>query len=152
MYESCIKYSRTPEERNNQMLSWSRPDRAFYASGACHILAFTFKSLYPSRNLEIIHIKPIDRYGAVGTHVYVRDGEWAFDFNGWTREERLLTATKEDWSHKFPGWGYTTEVVSDDLEAFCSKTDHRPPAYFAFLPWARTYNYIAQFDSKPPSY
>jgi hypothetical protein len=154
MYRSPAHFSRSQAERNNQMLSWARDDKSFFASGACHILAYTFFSLHPDKELEIVFLRPAGTAsgGTIGCHAYVRQGSWAFDFQGWTLESELLSVTRQDWQDRVPGWDYTTEVVTDDLETFCSKTNHRPPAYFAFLPWARTYNYIAQFEDGPPSY
>ncbi|MBE1611454.1 hypothetical protein [Actinopolymorpha pittospori] len=38
-YPGCKPYRRTPAQRADQRLAWERPDEAFFASGACHILA-----------------------------------------------------------------------------------------------------------------
>ena len=149
MYEPSIKYHRTPEERANQFLSWARSDKAFFSNGACHILAFTFKYLHPERNIKLIHIRP--KNNAKGNHVYVLDGEWAFDFNGWTKERELLEVTEA--AHKLvhsPDWSYDRVIIEDDLETWCKNNNHRPPAYFAYLPWERTYKYIEQFNAVPP--
>ncbi len=73
MYEPGIKYWRKPEEKANQFLSWKRNDKAFFASGACHILAFTFTYLHPDKNLALIHIKPKGKFS--GNQVYAIDGE-----------------------------------------------------------------------------
>lgn len=130
-------------------MAWSRSDKAFFAAGACHVLAFTFHDLHPDEGYEIIHIK-VNSQDANGTHVYESDGEWAFDFNGWTKETELLHETEKAERSAYPNWTYERIVVKEDLEAFCKNNNHRPPAYFAYLPWERTYKYIEQFDSKPP--
>jgi hypothetical protein len=46
-------YRRTQAERDDQLLSWQRGDRAFFAAGACHILAWTCRELYPGRPIGI---------------------------------------------------------------------------------------------------
>jgi hypothetical protein len=70
------------------MLSWARDDKSFFASGACHILAYTFFSLHPDKELEIVFLRPAGTAsgGTIGCHAYVRQGSWAFDFQGWTLE------------------------------------------------------------------
>jgi len=148
MYVSGTEYTRTPEERADPFLSWKRDDKAFFASGACHILSFFFTILYPDNGYEIIFIKPKNRLP--GSHVYVKSGDWAFDFNGWSKEAELLNVTEGAYGKQYPGWGYEKIVVKDDLETFCKQNYHRPPAYFAYLPWERTYKFIRQFSSNPP--
>lgn len=85
-YESGIHLTRTPHERRDQLASWRRSDRAFFASGACHILAYEMLRHLPAMQFYIETIRP--RHGIAGTHAYVTDGEWAFDFNGWSRRRR----------------------------------------------------------------
>ncbi len=151
MYLDPKKFSRTPAQRADQSLAWERDDRYFFASGACHILAFTFKNLHPDRSLELVFIRPLEKFVLAGCHMFVRDGEWAFDHAGWTKESELLGVYAEGFREAFPGWGYSLEVITDNLEEFCRKNDHRGPAYFYNLPWERTYRYIKQFDEKPPA-
>ncbi|OGZ72098.1 MAG: hypothetical protein A2908_04355 [Candidatus Staskawiczbacteria bacterium RIFCSPLOWO2_01_FULL_38_12b] len=132
MYESPIKYQRTREEKVNQLLAWKRSDKAFFAAGACHILAFAFRDLQPQRNLELIFIRP--KNNTKGSHVYVLDGEWAFDFNGWTKEKELLETTQKVCRNIYPTWDYDKIFITEDLENFCKNNNHRLPAYFAYLP------------------
>lgn len=150
MYKSGINYERTAAERADQFLAWNRSDDAFFAAGACHILAFTFYNLYPNRELTLVLLQPHQQFKGQGTHVYAVDGEWAFDFNGWSKEADLLAATREAYGKKYPGWDFDRVDIKDDLETFCHKNNHRAPAYFAYLPWERTYAYIKQFDERPP--
>lgn len=149
MYTPSLRYERTKEEKTNQLVSWSRSDKVFFAAGACHILAFTFRSLHADRNLKIIFMKPKSKFGAVGTHVYVLDGDWAFDFNGWTKEAELLKITKKAYQAKYPEWDFEKVEITSDLEAFCKQYNHRTPAHFAYLPWERTYKYIKLFSERP---
>jgi hypothetical protein len=143
MYTSGLSLQRTPEEKADRFLFWQRSDKAFFAAGACHILAYLFVELHPNENYELIHIKPKDNFS--GNHVYVTDGKWAFDFNGWTLEEELLRVTEQEYSHKYKGWAFERIVIKDDLEDFCKKNKHRLPYQYAYLPWERAYNYIKQF-------
>ena|SRR3989344_5729550 len=148
MYEPALNYRRTPEEKINQILSWKRSDKAFFAAGACHILAFTFTYLHPTRNLKLVFIKP--KGGFNGNHMYVLDNKWAFDFNGWTTEKELLKTTENAYRKVYATWDYDRIIINDDLETFCKNNNHRSPAHFAYLPWERTYNYIKQFNKEPP--
>jgi hypothetical protein len=148
MYLSTYNFRRTPEEKSDPFLSWKRSDQAFFAGGACHILAFLFVHLHPNEGYKIIHTKPIKNYS--GNHVYVTDGTWAFDHNGWTLEKELLEVTKKDYTRGKKDWDFERIVIKEDLETFCKKYNSRPPAYYAYLPWERAYNYIKKFPSHPP--
>jgi|GEM_PF-5547268 len=52
MVQWCICQARTPEERRNTFKSWERDDRAFFASGACHILADLFVGFIRTKALR----------------------------------------------------------------------------------------------------
>jgi len=144
MYESSRNYKRTDAERKSQVLAWNRPDKAFFAAGACHILAYTFLDLHPNEGYNIIGIATSK---SKASHIYVSNDVWAFDFNGWTAEAELLAVTEKA---EQPDWSYDRLIIKDDLETFCKNHHHRNPAYFLHLPWERAYNYIAQFENKPP--
>ncbi len=150
MYEDPTKFSRTTAQRTDQSLAWERDDKHFFASGACHILAYTFKNIHPDRGIELVFIKPIDKFGLVGCHMYAREGIWAFDHAGWTKESELLDSYTKGYQAAFPGWGYSLEIIDLSLEDFCRDYEHRGPAYFYHLPWERTYGYINKFDEQPP--
>lgn len=148
MYKPSPLFDRTPQERRDPFLFWEREDQPFFAAGACHILAEMFRQLHHDENYQIIFIKGKDVNP--GMHVYVSDGTWAFDHNGWTLEAELLAVTRTVFRQKYPNWDYDRTVVTDDLETFCRKNNHRQPWQFAYLPWERAYNYIKQFDDRPP--
>src|ERR1044072_3763268 len=103
-YQPSLLFDRTPEERKDPFLSWRRTDQAFFAAGACHILAELFRQLHQDEGFEIIYLKPLA--GLPGNHVYVSNSTWAFDHNGWTREAELLVATKAAYQRRYPGWRY----------------------------------------------
>src|SRR6266508_1293148 len=67
---------------------WHRPDRHFFANGACQVLAYAFLERYPDIGFHARWIKPAP--GFTGNHIYVTDGINAFDYHGLTTEQRLL--------------------------------------------------------------
>ncbi len=150
MYKPGLYYKRTPEEKADKFLAWKRDDTSFFAAGACHILAYMFMELhYKEKEWKMIGLKANkDQYVH---HVYVTDGKWAFDYAGWTREEELLKETKKAHYAEDKEWNFERIVIKEDLETFCKLQNHRPPAYFPFLPWERAYNYIKHFAPEPPS-
>lgn len=150
MYKPSYLFDRTDEEKRDMFKSWARSDQAFFAAGACHILAEVFVQLHQHENFKMIHIKP--NQGFTGNHVYASDGEWAFDHNGWTKEKLLLETTERAYKEKYPGWGYTRisiEPTMTSLEDFCKNNYHRLPWQYAYLPWERAYKYIATFPVSP---
>ncbi|HVQ44563.1 MAG TPA: hypothetical protein VMT30_06370 [Candidatus Saccharimonadia bacterium] len=149
MYQPGIVYERTPEEYRDPFLAWKREDRAFFAAGACHILAHMFLELHTGEGYKLIHIKP--RGEQPGHHMYASNGVWVFDFNGWTREEELLEVYGAAYRQKHPGWEYERIVVEEGLPSYALKNNHRPPEYFPYLPWERAYTYIKRFPAEPPS-
>jgi hypothetical protein len=84
-YDPPINYKRTDAERSDQTLAWQRSDKAFFAAGACHILAWTFLEIYPAAGFHPMGLRRVGQ--AHADHVYVTDGTWAFDHDGWTLEE-----------------------------------------------------------------
>ena len=148
MYKPSYLFDRLPEEKRDIFKSWSRDDQAFFASGACHILAELFSQLHADAGFYKVHIKPAE--GFPGNHIYATDGEWAFDHNGWTKEEELLLTTSDAYMSRYPGWKYERRVVEEDFETFCKENNHRLPWQFAYLPWERACNYIHNFSSRPP--
>lgn len=152
MYQPGSIYTRSPEEKRDMFLAWDRTDKAFFASGACHILAHQFTWMHQYEGFELIHINPKNKDHG-GHHMFASDGKWAFDFNGWTLEEELLREYKKAYKEKFAGWEYDRVVVPLDWKLFGEYLlahHHRPPEYFPYLPWERAYNYIKRFPSKPP--
>jgi len=151
MYKPSLLFDRTPEQRRDKFASWARDDQAFFAGGACHILADLFVEMHAHEGFKMIYIKP--DAGFTGNHVYASDGVWAFDHNGWTKEDELLRATQEAYVTRYPGWKYSRLVIEpaiDALENFCKVNFHRLPWQYAYLPWERAYNYIKRFPERPP--
>ncbi|HYH75144.1 MAG TPA: hypothetical protein VD735_04250 [Candidatus Saccharimonadales bacterium] len=151
MYEPGFIYQRTPEESRDMFLAWDRSDKAFFAAGACHILAHTFLSLHYEEDYQLIYIKPKNDEHT-GNHLYASNGIWAFDFNGWTLEEELLEVTEAAYKQAWPDWDYERIVIAEGLPAYIAGGQHnlRPPEYFPELPWRRAYAYLQQFPPNHP--
>jgi len=91
--------------KNDPFRRWHRPDRHFFANGACHVLAFAFLERYPDLDFHARWIKPAA--GFTGSHIYVADGVHAFDYHGLTTEQRLLAFGFKRAQRFFPGWDAT---------------------------------------------
>lgn len=92
---------------------WHRPDRHFFANGACHVLAFAFLERYPDLGFHARWIKPAA--GFTGSHIYVTDGANAFDYHGLTTEQRLLAFGFARARRFFPGWDATLVDLPTDV-------------------------------------
>ncbi len=149
MYKPSFLFDRTPEERKDPFLFWQREDQAFFAAGACHILAEMFRQLHQGEDFQVVFMKAKEGYP--GAHVYIRSGEWIFDHNGWTLEKEMIDTVKAGFSERYPGWDFDQINIEEDLETFCRNNNHRLPWQFAFLPWERAYNYIKKFPSQSPT-
>lgn len=154
-YRPSLEFDRTPLERNDPFEFWKREDLPFFAAGACHILAYQFMQLHWGQNYQAVFIKPRD--SKPGNHVYVvRPDGWAFDANGWTKESELRAISDAAYTKRYPSWAYERLVIADnfwgmgEFEEWCHTNHHRPPAYFAYLPWERAYNFIKSFPDNPP--
>ncbi|PNY82225.1 hypothetical protein [Deinococcus koreensis] len=138
---------RTPAERADVRLSWARPDLNFFAAGACHILAFAFLERWPLSSFRPRLLRPAPGQG--GSHVYVSDGQTAFDAQGYLPEAELLAAHRAAFLALSPGW--TAEVLDVDvpLAELCAAHQLRAPWDFPPGVWARAHAYLAAFP-KPP--
>ena len=99
---------------------WHRPDRHFFANGACQVLAFAFLERYPDLGFHARWIKPTA--GFAGNHIYVTNGATAFDYHGLTAEQRLLAVCFKRARRFFPGWDATlvdlpTDVLTSEVRS-----------------------------------
>ncbi|WP_432572604.1 hypothetical protein [Kineococcus sp. SYSU DK005] len=143
MYQPCSAYRRTPAQRADQELSWHRSDQAFFASGACHVLAFAFQHTHPDAGFCTIALRKTGEKHA--SHVYVSNGTWAFDHDGWTLEVELLEVT----AAAEPDAAWERLIITSDLDTFCVQHHHLPPHLYARSPWQRAYGYLARFGPAP---
>ncbi|URM97630.1 hypothetical protein LUW76_26515 [Actinomadura madurae] len=141
MYRPSGRFKRSEAERQDQLRSWNRDDVAFFAAGACHILAYAFMSTYPDAGFQPFGLWP--REATDPSHVYVTDGTWAFDHDGWTLQAELLRVTRAD----APLSDFQPRPIPMDLDTFCACHHHRPRRLFAFDPWERALRYVARFPA-----
>jgi hypothetical protein len=99
--------------KNDPIRRWQRPDRHFFANGACQVLAFAFLERYPDLGFHARWIKPAA--GFTGNHIYVTDGINAFDYHGLSTEQRLLAFGFERGRRFFPGWDATPVDLPADV-------------------------------------
>lgn len=99
MFFPKVNVKDDPERR------WHRPDRHFFANGACQVLAFAFLERYADLGFHARWIKPAPGY--TGNHIYVTDGKAAFDYHGLTTEAQLLSLGFRRARRFFQGWDAT---------------------------------------------
>jgi hypothetical protein len=99
--------------KDDPVWRWHRPDRHFFANGACQVLAFAFLERYPDMGFQARWIKPAP--GFSGNHIYVTDGINAFDYHGLTTEQRLLAFGFKRGRRFFPDWDATLVNLSTDV-------------------------------------
>jgi len=132
-------FRRTQAERDDQHLSWARSDRAFFAAGACHILAWSIREMYAERELAIGSIR---RVGAEQVfHTYATWDRWTFDHSGWHRFPAIVEANEA-----YDGGPLESVRIEDDLTAFCARHHHRMPEQYWANPSSRARGYITQFS------
>ena len=85
-----------PEKR------WKQPDRIFFGFGSCNILAGVFLETTPFTGFYGEWIVPVDAFS--GTHMFVTNGEIAFDFHGYSFRNRLIAHHWRGHQAKFEGW------------------------------------------------
>lgn len=106
-------YVLKPGIKENPEKRWALPDRIFFGHGACHILAGVFLQRPPLPGFHAERIIPKNDFW--GNHIYVTDGNIAFDFHGYSARTRLLDYHRKCWSARFDGWDCEVEIVAFDL-------------------------------------
>jgi hypothetical protein len=128
------EFRRTPRERADQRISWERTDQAFFASGACHVLAWACRELHPDQPIGIAAIRFAGEERAF--HVYATWRGWAFDHAGWHVEADLLAVNAE-----FEGRAIERLAITTGLADFCAQHGSRMPEQYWRdpVPRARAY-------------
>jgi hypothetical protein len=142
--EASSLYRRTPEEKADERLAWARPDRAVFAAGACHVLAYRFIERMPEAEFRAIHIHP--RGVDLPYHMFATDGTIAFDFNGFSDDVVLRRVNAEAMRTQDSSWEAEFVVIEDDLETFCRLNNCRPPPMYPGDIIARADRYLDQFS------
>ena len=71
---------RTRDCRNQDLPKrWALPNRMFFASSACHILAYVFLTRYRLPDAKAVWIKP--HPGFTGNHIFAMFGGMVFDYH-----------------------------------------------------------------------
>ncbi|RLP81283.1 hypothetical protein EAD89_28990 [Micromonospora sp. BL4] len=122
----------------DQLLSWNRSDQAFFAAGACHVLAWVAAERYASAGFGIVGMHQLGRPHV--SHVIISNGRWAFDHDGWTPLPELLRATAE--YEPDPSWDLLP--ITSALRHFCAAHKHRTPEQYVYDPLPRARRYLHQ--------
>ncbi len=105
-------YILAPWKKEDSVARWNLPDRIFFGHGACHILAGVFLEQKIDSSFRPFSIKPSSHPGA---HVFVSDGQIAFDYHGYSALDRLEKHHWKVWKHQYPDWSAKIELVDYDL-------------------------------------
>jgi hypothetical protein len=136
---------RTPEEKADLDLCWSRPDVEFLASGACHVLAAAFLIEYPEAAFQPWRIEPIA--GHRGGHMVVVRDDLVFDWAGYERRDVFLVDYFDSMRSMFPDWD--ARFVRVELDPigweFCEAHKHRHPTQFLHDPLPRARAFASKF-------
>ncbi|PGH42200.1 hypothetical protein COO58_20955 [Micromonospora sp. WMMA1996] len=131
-------FRRTPLERSDQRVAWHRTDQAFFAAGACHILAWVCRDTYPDRAIGTTGLRFADDRQVF--HVYATWAGWAFDHAGWNPEPDLLAVNRD-----FERRPVERVPLADDLAAFCAAHHHRMPHRYWRDPIPRARAYLDRY-------
>lgn len=142
-------YRLKPGIKQDPQRRWALPDRIFFGHGACHILAGTYLEVAPLKGFHAERIIPGDGYA--GNHIFVTDGDIAFDFHGYSVRNSLLLHHTSGWARVSEmGWHCRIEVVDFDLldtEALNARKMLGPDQYFAD-PRLRARSFLDGIDHK----
>lgn len=134
-------FRRTDLERSDQQLAWDRTDQAFFAAGACHVLAWGCRAFHQDRALAIHAIRFAGQEQVF--HTYAVWESWAFDHSGWNAQHELLEVNAEFEDRNVEGLNITVT-----LSEFCAEHHHRMPGQYWRDPMNRARDYVARF--RPP--
>jgi len=138
-------YVLKPGIKNDPVKRWNLPDRIFFGNGACHILAGVFLQQISSNDFHAIWLKPNNDFP--GNHIFVTDGDFAFDFHGYSKCERLIAHHGKGWAQRFPGWSASICRVDFSLLDTPSLNFRRMlgPEQYLFNPIPRAIQFLNRF-------
>ena len=134
-------YRRTQAELDDPYRSWVRTDRAFFAAGACHILAWACREAHRTRSIRVASLRAA--HGTQVFHTYACWSGWAFDHCGWHPEDALISVNEQ-----FEGYSLERVGIGVELGRFCREQHHRLPHQFHADPMPRAREYVGRFE--PP--
>jgi predicted transcriptional regulator len=135
-------YRAKPGIKNDPQRFWALPDRVFFGHGACHMLAGVYLQNPPLCGFRAERIIPSD--GFWGNHIYVTNGEVAFDYHGYSSRQSLLDHHRKCWTAQFVRWDCVIEPVTFDLldTAELNQRNMRGPNQYLFDPRPRAQRFI----------
>ena len=139
-------YVLNPRIKQDAQRRWALPDRIFYGHGACHILAGLYLQEFPNSGFEAVWVKPWE--GFSGNHIFVTNGQIAFDYYGYSLLDRLVLHHKRVWTSRFEGWGADQVAVEFsllDTEALNARNMRGPDQYYGDA-MERTQRYLDRVD------
>ncbi|RKN16598.1 hypothetical protein D7147_22840 [Micromonospora musae] len=136
--EAAGAFRRTAIERSDQRVAWERADQAFFAAGACHILAWVCRDSYSDRSIEVAAVRLAGELQVV--HAYAVWEGWAFDHSGWNPEPQLLAVNAA-----FEGRPLERVKITVDLAEFCAEHYHRRPDQYWRDPLPRARDYLSRY-------
>ncbi|MEM7178675.1 MAG: hypothetical protein AAF503_13335 [Pseudomonadota bacterium] len=139
-------YRLKPGIKRDPVRRWALPDRIFFGHGACAILAGVYLRDAPLTGLYAEKITPTgDRFG---NHIFVTDGEIAFDHHGYCARARLLAHHRNGWRREDAGWECVVARVEFDLLSTADLNARKMlgPDQYLHDPVARAARFIARID------
>jgi hypothetical protein len=134
---------RTEAQKKDQVLSWRRGDRAFFASGACHILAHVFLQEYGAQGYRPYLILPDS--GFRGRHVYAATEDRVFDYHGFSAKANFLEHYFRKMKRFLPGWTATIVELNDFMTpSFFQQFNCRAPSQYLIDPQPRAKAFVQQ--------
>ncbi|WP_158965542.1 hypothetical protein [Chachezhania sediminis] len=144
-------YVLKPGIKRDPVRRWALPDRIFFGHGACAILAGTWLRDPPLPGFHAERIIPAE--GLPGNHVYLTDGQIAFDYHGYSILENLLAHHARGWSARHDGWHCSVETVGFDLLSTPALNARKMlgPDQYLHDPISRAARYLSRIDHQGAS-
>ena len=133
-------FRRTEIERSDQRVAWERTDQAFFAAGACHVLAWACRDAYADRSVGIEGVRVEGEQQVF--HTYATWNGWTFDHSGWNPEPQLFTVNTD-----FEGRPLERVRITVNLADFCDQHYHRMPHQYWRDPVQRAREYVGRHQT-----
>jgi hypothetical protein len=139
---------RSNKAKADPVLSWQRPHRPFFASGACHVLAAAFLELHPHEGYYTLIIRP--EPGFRGGHIVASNGKMVFDYHGYSLESVFLRHYTSKIRRLMPGWLGAIHCSDESPVSaeFCEQNKLRKPDQFLHDPFPRALAYVRRLEAK----
>ena len=135
---------RTAAQKADLKGSWECNDRAFFAAGACHVLAHEFLRTEAGRGFRPIMILPDP--GFRGSHVFASNGATVFDYHGFSAHGPYVDHYVRKIARFFPDWRGQFIDITDTFwtDAWFATSQHRQPHQYYRNPTERARRFIAR--------